>query len=620
LNLDALVDDERLKALNSTGLLDSAADDRFDRVTRIVGRALDAPVALVSLVHKDRQFFKSAIGLPEPWRTCRETPLSHSFCQFVVEHRAALRVVDARRDPRVADNRAVPELGVVAYLGVPIYAGGHAIGSLCAIDTKPREWTNDDENMLRDLASIVENEIGLISVERRWREILNTMPQMVWSALPDGFHDFYNDRWYEFTGVRYGSTDGEGWNGMFHPDDQERAWTRWRESLETGRLYEIEYRLRHKSGVYRWTLGRALPIRGANGQIERWFGTCTDIHDLRSAADEMRKLAAVVKQSSDFIGIADPSGRVSFINDAGLRLVGLPDMAAVGSTAILDYFPPEHHDQIQNGALPSAEASGYWEGDLSFQNFATGELIPVRYNLFPIRDENGATIAYATTTVDQRERRRAEAAQELISRELAHRIQNIFAVVGSLVGMSARENPAAREFATAVRSRIQALSRAHLYVRPGGRDLVGGEHDRTIQGLIETVLAPYMDSGRPDAIDVSGCDAPIDMRAATALALTLHELATNAVKYGALSSDAGRLTLTCVTDEAAEAIKLVWRESGGPAIFGAPVRSGFGSELLIGSVVTQLGAELVKHWEADGLMVEIKIPLNRLNSTAPGAN
>jgi PAS domain S-box-containing protein len=117
------------------------------------------------------------------------------------------------------------------------------------------------------------------------------MPQMVWSTLADGFHDYYNKRWYEFTGVPEGSTDGEGWNNMFHPEDQERAWQAWRHSLETGEPYQIEYRLRHHSGAYRWTLGLALPIRDASGEIVRWFGTCTDIHETRLAAEE-RELVA----------------------------------------------------------------------------------------------------------------------------------------------------------------------------------------------------------------------------------------------------------------------------------------------------------------------------------------
>jgi PAS domain S-box-containing protein len=127
--------------------------------------------------------------------------------------------------------------------------------------------------------------------ELQFKTLADTMPQMVWSTTPDGLHDYYNARWYEFTGVPLGSTDGEGWNGMFHPDDQERAWESWRHSLATGEPYQIEYRLRHHSGEYRWTLGRALPIRDTEGQILRWIGTCTDIHESRLAAEE-RELVA----------------------------------------------------------------------------------------------------------------------------------------------------------------------------------------------------------------------------------------------------------------------------------------------------------------------------------------
>ena len=112
------------------------------------------------------------------------------------------------------------------------------------------------------------------------------MPQMVWSTLPDGYHDYYNARWYEFTGVPEGSTDGEAWNGMFHPDDQERAWARWRQSLTSGDPYDIEYRLRYRDGTYRWVLGRALPIRDGEGNIVRWFGTCTDIHEQKLTLEE----------------------------------------------------------------------------------------------------------------------------------------------------------------------------------------------------------------------------------------------------------------------------------------------------------------------------------------------
>lgn len=132
---------------------------------------------------------------------------------------------------------------------------------------------------------------ALAESELRFRTLADAMPQMVWSTRPDGFHDYYNARWYEFTGMPAGSTDGDEWNGVFHPDDRERAWASWRECLETGEPYQIEYRLRHHSGEYRWTLGRALPVRDAEGQILRWIGTCTDIHESRLAAQE-RELVA----------------------------------------------------------------------------------------------------------------------------------------------------------------------------------------------------------------------------------------------------------------------------------------------------------------------------------------
>ena len=137
----------------------------------------------------------------------------------------------------------------------------------------------------RDITVAAEREQALEASEARFRAIADTMPQMVWSTLPDGHHDYYNARWYEFTGVPFGSTDGEGWNALFHVEDQDLAWAKWRHSLETGEPYEIEYRLRHHSGEYRWTLGRALPIRDESGRITRWFGTCTDIHAAKRAAE-----------------------------------------------------------------------------------------------------------------------------------------------------------------------------------------------------------------------------------------------------------------------------------------------------------------------------------------------
>lgn len=465
---------------------------KFDRITRLVSRTLHVPVALVSFVDDVRQIFKSQVGLSEPWATTCETPLTHSFCRIVVTSAEPLVVTDARTDPRVSGNLAIRDLGVVAYLGVPLRdPSGHVLGALCAIDQKPRAWTETDVATLRDLADIVEENLGLEVAGNYWRNVLNGMPQIVWSTLSDGYHDFYNDRWYEFTGMPYGSTDGEGWNGMFHADDQDRAWELWRHALATGTPYEIEYRLRHHSGEYRWTLGRALPIRNRTGEIERWLGTCTDIHDLKES----------------------------------------------------------------------------------------------------------------------------EEARDLIGRELSHRIQNIFAVVNGLVSTAARSAPEAQDYAKSLSERIHALASAHRYVGTEHTNFsvrtIG--HDKTLQGLIASILAPYHRGPEDGTVQLSGDNAAIDMRAATSLALVLHELATNAVKYGALSAGKGTVAVSCRQTDSAMTIR--WSEQGGPEVKEPPQRTGFGS-LLLNAMLTQLSASVERAWDRDGFKAVVTVPMDKLNRDA----
>ena len=161
----SLTSPERLTSLIQTRLLDSAPEPVFDRLTRLASRLLDAPVSLVSLVDDHRQFFKSQCGLPSPWSEDRQTPLSHSFCQYVVTDAAPLVIRDARQDPRLKHNLAIQDLDVVAYLGIPILTTeGHVIGSFCAIDNEPRHWADDDIDTMRDLARFVESEIALRKV------------------------------------------------------------------------------------------------------------------------------------------------------------------------------------------------------------------------------------------------------------------------------------------------------------------------------------------------------------------------------------------------------------------------------------------------------------------------
>ncbi|MGV9009480.1 sensor histidine kinase [Brevundimonas sp.] len=294
-------DQDRLEALYAYDILDTEREPAFDDLVALTAEICDAPIAVINLIAESRQWFKAEVGLG----VC-ETPLETSFCRHAILEEDRLVIRDTTQDARFNCTPLVTaEGGIRFYAGVLLKTDeGLPLGTLCVLDTKPRPEGLTDLQMrtlevlsrqVMDLLKLrralklgQQGEVDLARVsddlthsEARFQAIADSMPQMVWSTLPDGFHDYYNARWYEFTGVPAGSTDGESWNGMFHPEDQERARARWAQSLETGELYEIEYRLRRHDGVYRWTLGRATPIRDAGGAITRWFGTCTDIDDIK---------------------------------------------------------------------------------------------------------------------------------------------------------------------------------------------------------------------------------------------------------------------------------------------------------------------------------------------------
>ena len=280
-----------MAAARETGALDDLA--------RFAAELCGTPTALVSLVEEAHQQFLARVGLD-----AASTPRSMSFCAHTMIDGAVMEVPDARADPRFADNALVTGAPHIRfYAGAPLVSReGVPLGAICVIspEARPGGLTDfqrrglailglavmgrlDDRRLAREAA---ETRADLADSEGRFRTLADTMPQMVWSTLPDGFHDYYNARWYEFTGAPPGTTDGEGWNDMFHPEDQARAWDVWRHSLTTGDPYQIEYRLKHFDGTYRWVLGRALPIRGEDGAITRWFGTCTDIHEQKLAMEE----------------------------------------------------------------------------------------------------------------------------------------------------------------------------------------------------------------------------------------------------------------------------------------------------------------------------------------------
>ncbi len=142
---------------------------------------------------------------------------------------------------------------------------------------------------LSEVTDLTRLEALLLGSEDGWRQLVETLPQIVWITRPDGWHIHFNQKWMDFTGLTLEESLGHGWNPPFHPEDRPRARALWEQATSTGEPYEIEYRLRRHDGVYHWMLGRAMPLRDASGEIVKWFGTCTDIEDLKQAQAELEQ-------------------------------------------------------------------------------------------------------------------------------------------------------------------------------------------------------------------------------------------------------------------------------------------------------------------------------------------
>jgi PAS domain S-box-containing protein len=231
-------------------------------------------------------------------------------------------------------------LPVRSYLAVPVTSrSGEVLGGLFFGHPEPGRFGAEHETLLVGIAGQAATAIdnarlfqaaqseleerrriqeALGESERKFRVIADTMPQIVWSARGDGYHDYFNSRWYEFTGLSPQESEGAGWNPTLHPDDRERAWQAWSQSLATGAPYEIEYRFKAQDGTYRWFIGRAIPIRNERGEVERWFGTCTDIHEMKQAQEDLRASEArAVQAESEMRRLAEAlSDRVAELNAA----------------------------------------------------------------------------------------------------------------------------------------------------------------------------------------------------------------------------------------------------------------------------------------------------------------
>jgi PAS domain S-box-containing protein len=237
-----------------------------------------------------------------------------------------------------------------------------------------------------------------------------------------------------------------------------------------------------------------------------------------------------------------------------------------------------------------------------------GTLIDISLTISPLRDRDGKIIGASKIARDITERKRAEEGQRLLLREMDHRVKNLFALAGGVVGLSARSATTAEELSSAVRGRLAALAKAHtLTLRPFSENNQTTKNSTSLHALIETILSPHdgrTEDGGP-RLAIRGPDIPIAGGSVTSFALLLHEFATNAAKYGALSTAHGAVAIDCLEDDGRFIV--TWTERGGPPVERQTDGEGFGALLIRATIKDRLGGEISHDWKPEGLTIRLSV-------------
>jgi two-component system, sensor histidine kinase and response regulator len=386
---DILGDPARLDALRRSELMDSGPEEVFDRLTRLASKLLRAPVATMTLVDGQRQYFKSAVGI-----AVRQTPLSHSFCRHVVNDAEPLVVTDARLDPRVASNPAIEELEVVAYCGVPLTdADGHTLGSFCAIEHTPREWTEIEIEILTELAHNVMTELDLRAAnralaarERETRAIIETARD-AFIATDAAFRIVdWNPAAQRLFGWSADEAIGRPACDTLLPDltpDCALAHHVGAGAPELPGL-PVETAARHRDG-------RTLQVEVSVARVDTPHGTrfnalVRDVAERRTAQLEREQLARVVESTPDAVITLDLDGIVTSWNAGAERLYGYPTQEMVGTVRV----------------APEAAEPGLPGGEPLMARLLAGEHVTAR--ALPARHRDGTRIFVDLSAAPLRDR------------------------------------------------------------------------------------------------------------------------------------------------------------------------------------------------------------------------
>lgn len=314
---------------------------------------------------------------------------------------------------------------------------------------------------------------------------------------------------------------------------------------------------------------------------------------------------AIVESSDDAILSKDLNGVILSWNRGAERLFGFTAQEAVGKPVTI-IIPLDRLDE-EPAILEKIHRGERIEHFETVRQRKDGSFIDISLTISPIRNARGKIIGASKIARDITELNKAREQQRLLLREMSHRVKNLFALSGSIVGLSARSAKSPHELAESTRARLSALARAQaLTFSDGFGD--AARQPTTLQSLVRTIVAPFDEEEHP-RIAVSGIDAVISGSAVTSLALLLHEFATNAAKYGALSTDTGSVKVLFAAE--GDGILVHWSERGGPPV-AVPNGLGFGDVLSRIAVSDQLGGGIVREWRPEGLAIRLTVPRSRL--------
>jgi PAS domain S-box-containing protein len=352
------------------------------------------------------------------------------------------------------------------------------------------------------------------------------------------------------------------------------------------------------------------PLYGDDGKLAGAMNLLVDITERTDAEVMAQRLAAIVESSNDAIVAKDLEGTITSWNTGAERLFGYLAREVIGKPVTI--LIPEDRLEEETVILATIRRGEKVPAYETVRRRKDGTLVDVSLAISPIKNAEGRIVGASKIARDITERRRAQEQQDLLLREMNHRVKNAFALAIGLVRLSTRSARTPEELGSAIEGRLAALGRAHtltLSQRP--KDDRIGNQTTTMHALIRTILAPYLDATGEGRTRVSGDDTPIGGSSTTAVALLLHEFATNAAKYGALSAPEGNIEIQCAVE--GDQFALTWIEHGGPPIACRSEAEGFGSLLTQSTVQRQLGGEISREWRPEGLVIRLCVPRDRLD-------